>query len=126
MAASDDERIVGEFEPGGGFGQAVGAGRVVGAGHARGEPVRDDGRAHALVVGGDDDLVGARGERPLRDAHDHRLAADVRQRLSRQPRRRMAGRDQDGEAHAGSASISSGVSLRASSSSITGMPSRTG
>ena len=67
--------------------------------------------------------------RALRDAHDHRQAADVGQRLARQPRRGQPRRDQDVEAHASALRPrrqSSAASARASLSSITGMPSRTG
>ena len=72
-------------------------------------------------------LVGTGLHGPVEHAQDHRLAGDVQQRFARQPARRMAGRDDDLErdAHRAWASSSS-VRGRASSSSITGMPSRTG
>ncbi len=130
----DDDLVVGEAQQLRGLGQAVGARRVIGARHARRDAVRDDRIAHALVVGGDDDARRAACQRALGHAHDHRLAGDVGQRLARQARRRVARRNQDGEivqqalghARAARYSYSAGVSLRASSSSITGMPSRTG
>ena len=76
----------------------------------------------------------ARARGLARDAHDHRHAADVGQRLVGQARRRQARRDEDGERHArapqgaGLRRGRGGASraARASLSSITGMPSRTG
>jgi hypothetical protein len=36
------------------------------------------------VIGRHPDFLGARQARPLGDAHDHRLAAEIEQRLGRQ------------------------------------------
>ena len=109
---------------------------------------RGDGLLHTRVVGGDDHARRAALHRALRNPHHHRLAGDVGQRLARQARRRVARGNEDGERGdgippsavarrfrrgasawgrlSGTHSYSAGVSLRASSSSITGMPSRTG
>src|SRR6266850_3790428 len=112
-----------EFEKRNSFGYAVGAGRMIGTRHhapvARGPHRGGD----ALVVGGHMDRRRAALRCPLADPHHHGPPGDVGERLSRKPARRVAGRDEDVEAQATS---SSGGSLRASSSSITGMPSFTG
>src|SRR5262249_28786675 len=89
-----------------------------------------------IVVGRDPGGGGAAFPRTLGYPHDHRLAGDVGERLARQAGRGVARRNQDRGAEEPRPwrgaplrrySISSaGSSLRASSSSITGMPSRIG
>src|SRR5207237_3197548 len=102
--------------------QAIGAGIVIGARHHHRKAVALHRARDALVVGGDVDGSRAARGGPLADAHHHRLAVQVDERLARITRRAVARRDDHYEAHATS---SSGGSLRASSSSITGMPSFT-
>ena len=62
--------------------------------------------------------------RALCDAHDHRQPGDIGQRFVRQARRGQPRRHQHGKGH--DAGCDSEPSERASLSSITGMPSRTG
>ena len=66
-------------------------------------PWRGAGGDDVGVVGRDDDARARRQRGALRDAHDHRQAADVGQRLARQARRRQPRRNQDGEGHAAQA-----------------------
>ena len=121
----DDDGRVGQSELLRGLGQAVGAGRMIGARDAGDEAVRAHRGGDPVVVGGDDDALCACRLRALRDADDHRDAPDLLQRLAREAGRRVAGGDQDGEAGRAH-SYSAGSRRRASSSSITGMPSRMG
>ena len=83
-------------------------------------PLRLDGGLDPRVVGRHDDARRAGLHGALRDPHHHRLAGDIRQRLAGKARRRVARGDDDGELTGHSYSAWS--SLRASSSSITGMP----
>jgi hypothetical protein len=96
---------------------------VVGPGHARLVPVGEHGVADARVVGGHHHTRGAGGAGAIGHAHDHGPSGEVGERLARKPARCVARRDDDGE---GRHSCSPGSSLRASSSSMTGMPSRIG
>ena len=93
----DDDGAVVERKGRRGFGQAIGAGRMVGAGHDCIDAVRRDRPEDSLIVGRNDDPRGTPGTRALGDAHDHGLAANVRQWLSGQPRRCVAGGNKDGE-----------------------------
>src|SRR3954468_6524136 len=119
----DDNLMIGKPQLPRRFGNAVGSGRMIWARHHA--PVaRSPHRAgDALVVGRYVDRGGAALRGPLADPDHHRPSGDVGERFSGKPARRVAGRDEDMEAQATS---SSGGSLRASSSSITGMPSFTG
>ena len=71
------------------------------------------------VVGRDDDFGRAAALSLPRDPHDHRHAGDFRERFTGKARRRVARRDDGDELQ----TSSSGGSLRASSSSMTGMSS---
>ena len=84
-----------------------------------------DGLGDDVAVGGDYHFAdgGLHGAAP--DMHDHRIAVDVGHRLVRQPRRREPRRQQDGELHP-AVGLPASASGRASLSSITGTPSRTG
>src|SRR6185503_12715455 len=93
------------------------------AGHQRAMARLRDRLDDALVVGSYRHAASAARARPLADMHHHRFAAQVRERLAGKSRRRIARRDDYVESQATS---SSGGSLRASSSSITGMPSLIG
>src|SRR6185503_6761489 len=112
-----------ELELRGSVGEAVGARKVVAArGHDL-EAVLLHRVADAVVVGGDVHGGGAAARGALAHAHHHRLAGDIGERLARKARRAVARGDDDVKTQATS---SSGGSLRASSSSITGMPSLIG
>src|SRR5258708_22090026 len=102
---------------------AIGSGSVVGARHQRRVAVAANRLRDPLVVGGDMDRGGSALLRLLADPHHHGLARDVGEGFSWAAAGSVAGGDDDGELHATS---SSGGSLRASSSSITGMLSLTG
>ena len=82
------------------LGDAVGAGGVVGAGHDRAPAELADRVEDALVVGRDDHVGGAlRLAGVLVDVLDEVLAGFAQERLAGQPRRRVPGRDDDGDAH---------------------------
>ena len=119
----DDDVLVAQAELLRGLGEAIGSGSVIRARHHHGEAVLADGGGDALVVGGHVHRDRAALLCALADPHHHRLAREIGERLPRKTRRGVARRDDDGEAHASS---SSGGSLRASSSSMTGMSSFTG
>ena len=124
----DHDGVRGQLQLSGHLGQAVGAGVVprVGQQHlgTKGLAGFDDAR----VVGGDDHAAGGTFLRLLPDMLDHGLAGDVLQRLAGQTTGRIAGRNDDGkgDAHAYLSRRSSVLRVRASLSSITGMPSRIG
>ena len=107
---------------------------LIGARQDCSDSVRRGAVDDTAIVRCNDDAIRAACERAFGNAHDHRLSRDVGQRLAGQARRRPTCRNEDreyrrprpGGAHFGNSSHSSGVSLRASSSSITGMPSRIG
>ncbi|MGF6790849.1 hypothetical protein OKW27_005186 [Paraburkholderia sp. 35.1] len=88
----DDDRVVAPAETRRHFRETVGARRMVGAREYRVEAVVSRRVEHFLRVRRDQHLLRARFARALRDAHDHRFAADVRERLVGQTRRREAGR----------------------------------
>ena len=121
--------VVGQAEQRAGLGQAVAAAGVVGA---RQQRLRRRARAQAATMRASSAATTTRARRrlrrALRDAHHHRQAADVGQRLVGQPRRRQPRRDQDGEASrvGAPARLVVGRACAPRSSSITGMPSRTG
>ncbi|MNL37960.1 hypothetical protein D3C87_1601390 [compost metagenome] len=119
----DDDRVTVESELFAGFGQPVGAAGVVLAGEQRLDAVRLAGVDDGSVIAGHHHAKGAGLAGTLRHAHDHRQAGDVGQRFVGKSRRSQPGRHQNGEAHRPS---SSSDSVRASFSSSTGMPSRTG
>jgi hypothetical protein len=119
----DDDLVAIEAQLLAGFGQPVGAAGMVLAGQDGFDAVRLAGRNDRCIVSGDDHARCARRAGALGHAHHHRHARDVGQGFVGQPRRRQACRHQDGEAHSPS---SSSDSVRASFSSSTGMPSRTG
>src|SRR5213076_1961560 len=91
--------------------------------HQRRVAVRAHRVRDAGVVRGDVHRGGAALGGALAYPYDHRPAAEVGEGFSREAGRRVARGNDDAELHATS---SSGGSLRASSSSITGMPSFTG
>ena len=147
----DHDRLVIERKLRRGFGQAIGASGMIVTGDDGIDAVLGGRGADSPIVGGDDDAPGAARSCALRDAHHHRLAGDVGKWFAGQPRRReprgnqnrehvrtrKRSRDRGTARHAiagmnrflsGSIaySYSEGSSLRASSSSITGMPSRIG
>ena len=75
---------------------AVGAGGVVGARHHGAPPAGlFDGGRDRRRIGRDHDRPDVGLLRAPHHADDHRHAADIGQRLARQPRRGHAGRDQD-------------------------------
>ena len=86
----DDDGIVGQAELPCGLGQTIRAGRMIGRGEAGRDAVRLDGGLDPRIVGRDDDARRAGRHRALGDAHHHRLAGDVRQRLAGKARRRVA------------------------------------
>ena len=112
-------------ELGAGFGQPVAAAGVVGAGQQCLDAVRAAGLENALVVGGDQHARARRLHRTLGHPHHHRYAGDISQGFVGQAGGSQACRNKDGEVQA-QRSSSSSDNTRASSSSITGMPSRTG
>ena len=61
------------------------------------KPCAVDRVAHPGIVGGHDHTLGAAAGGALGDPHDHRLAADVGERLARQARRGVARGNEDGE-----------------------------
>ena len=131
----DDDLVVAQAERVARLGDPIAAVGMMRRRQQRSDAVRGAGRDDLGVVRGDDDARGPRPRGLLRDADDHRHAADVRERLARQASRRQPGRNEDDERHAQrppSPSAAGGVgavsrpSERASLSSITGMPSRTG
>ena len=127
----DDNGVVGEPERRRGFGEPIGPRRMVAPGEHGLDAMRSRCSADALIVGRDRDTLRAARLRPLGDADHERLAGDVGERLPRQPRRRVARGNENSEAQREPAiatdhSYSAGSSLRASSSSMTGIPSRIG
>jgi hypothetical protein len=94
----DDQLVVGQGERLGRLREAVGARGMVGAGHDGIAAVRARRGGDALVVGRDPHRGRAALPRALGDAHHHRLAGDVGERLARQPARRVARGNEDGEA----------------------------
>jgi hypothetical protein len=64
------------------LGQAIGAAGVIGTGQQGAQAVALGRGQHFRMVGGHQHLVGARQQRPLGDAHDHRLAAEIEQGLA--------------------------------------------
>src|SRR6267378_2857856 len=78
----------------------IGAGGVVAAGHDRVMAVPFYGCRDIAVVGGYIHLARAAFACPLRYAHDHGLAPDIRERLPREPAGRETRRDDGGEGHA--------------------------
>src|SRR5437879_3350991 len=119
----DDDVVVSEAQLPRGLRDAIGAGGVLGARHQRRVAVRAHRVRDAGVVRGDVHRGCAALGGALAYPHDHRPAAEVDEGLSREAGRRVARGNNDAELHVTS---SSGGSLRASSSSITGMPSFTG
>src|SRR6478752_7365037 len=96
---------------------------MVSARHERPVAGALDRRADALVVGGDAHAARTARLRALAHVDHHGLAAQIGERLAGNAGRPETRRDDDVKTQATS---SSGGSLRASSSSITGMPSFTG
>jgi hypothetical protein len=105
----------------------IGPALVVRSGHGHVGPELATDIGDALIVGGDHHLSGSTGSSALQHATDQGHAANVEQWLARQPAGAVPRRDDDLE-HAAqdAATSSSGASARASSSSMTGMASRTG
>jgi hypothetical protein len=64
------------------LGQAIGAAGVIGPRQQDPQTMPLGGGQHVRVVGGHQDLVGSGQQGALGDAHDHRLAAEVEQRLA--------------------------------------------
>lgn len=108
------------------LGQAISARFMVGTGQQYFGAERTAGFDDAGVVRGDDHAAGATFTRLLPHMLDHRLAGDRQQRLARQARGAQPGRNHHGEIQVHLSRRSSSVSVRASLSSITGMPSRIG
>jgi hypothetical protein len=106
-----------------GFGEPVGARGVLGSRHQRLVAVLSHGAGDALVVGRHVHGTCAALRRPLAYVHHHRLAVELGKGFAGKSGGCVARGDEDVKRHATS---SSGGSLRASSSSITGMPSFTG
>src|SRR5260370_40537378 len=78
----------------GNFRDPLRAGTVVRAGHARFAPEGLYGFDDALIVGGPDDAVHGLRQLGTRVHHvNHRLPRELDQRLSRHPRRAIAGRN---------------------------------
>ncbi len=124
----DDDLVVGQAQR-----AAASASRSVPVGWSarvmqRGHAVRGDGVATRASSVATTTRAAPLALRALGDAHDHRLAGDVGERLAGQARRRVARGNEDGEAHRrrGLLGLFSAPRRRASSSSITGMPSRIG
>ena len=118
----DNDMRAGIAAPRDDFGNAIGAGGMPARGHDRLEAVAPGRVRDAPIIGGDEHFRGAAPARLLGDAHHHRLARNVRERLAREACRRVAGGNDDAEPH----TSSSGGSLRASSSSMTGISSLIG
>jgi len=121
----DDDRIAMPAALRDHLGQAVGAGRMVAARHQRRHLMRLGSGPHVAMIGRHPDLFRPRQPGAFGDAHDHRLAAKVEQRLGRQAGRCVTRRNDDLEGETRHA-YSSGGSWRASSSSMIGMSSRIG
>jgi hypothetical protein len=66
------------------LGQAVRPADVIGTGQHGAQAVALDRRQHLRMVGGHQHFIGTRQDGTLGDAHDHRLAGQVEQRLARQ------------------------------------------
>src|SRR5690606_36217821 len=107
------------------FLQSVSAGGMISPGHndvaSKGPAGVDD----TPVIGGHSHGGRTAFAGLLPDVADHRLAGDVLQRLARQPGGGETGGYDDVE-HCQLPSLSSASRARASVSSMTGMPSRTG
>ena len=97
----DDDLRVAQPEPSGRLGEAVSARGVVGAGHDRLEAGRRHRVGDALRIGRHGDPRGAGRRCAFGDAHHHRFAADVGERLVGQPRRREPRRDERDEVRHG-------------------------
>jgi len=110
----------------GDFGQAIGAGVMVFAGQHRLGAKPLAGFDDARIVGGHHHTLGAAFAGLFPHPLDHRLVADELQRLARQTGRCVAGRNDNGKGGGHLSRRSSVVRVRASLSSITGMPSRIG
>ncbi|MNM51512.1 hypothetical protein D3C81_625730 [compost metagenome] len=122
----DHDGIGSQAQLGSHFGQAVGTGVMVFAGHqhfgAEGLADLEDAR----VIGGNYHAAGTASARLFPDVLDHRLAGDRQQWLARQARGAQPRRNHNGKGQAHLSRRSSSVRVRASLSSITGMPSRIG
>ena len=99
----DHHRVIGPAGNACAFGQAISAGGVRGRGHRHlhfGQPGQRIG--NALIVGRYPDFTGTGLQRAARHMQNQRLAAQRAQRLARQPRGGIAGRNGDDEfSHAG-------------------------
>ncbi|MNN61007.1 hypothetical protein D3C81_1762210 [compost metagenome] len=108
------------------FGQAIGAGVVIFTGQHHFGAKAIAGLDDARVVGGHHHPLGAAFARLFPDVLDHRLAGDQQQRLARQAGGGITRWNDDGKGCGHLSRRSSVVRVRASDSSITGMPSRIG
>ena len=95
----DDDVVIGPALLFGDFHDPVGTRRMVVVRHHGDGGCRRESVEHAGVIGGDHHVLGGRLKRPFRDANHHGLPANVQERLAGQPRRRVARRYNDGEAH---------------------------
>ena len=93
---------------------------------AKGSKWTTNGCDGAFVVGGDDDGLGPARHGAFPHVAQQRLAGEFEQRLAGQAAGAVARRDVDAETQEASFSTSVSDSSRASSSSITGIPSRIG
>ena len=120
----DDNRIGAPTGLPGNLVRTIGAGLVGGIGHRHHSAEAPAENRHLIGVGGDGHARRTTGARRFPDPLHHRLATEIEQHLARQARGAEARGDDDVEAH--SVAASSSLSVRASSSSITGTPSRIG
>src|SRR6267378_2652326 len=131
----DDQTVRREAEALHDLRDPVSPGRVVASRHDDPMAVPFYGGRDVAVVRRYVYVARAAFSRPLRYSHDHGPASNIGERLSGKPAGRESRRDNGGEGHAKdsrrclpvySLTSSSGGSFLASSSSITGMSSRTG
>ncbi|MNG09169.1 hypothetical protein D3C84_925750 [compost metagenome] len=108
------------------FGQTIGAGIVILTGQHHFGTKSLAGLDDARIVSRDDHTAGAAFARLFPDVLDHRLAGDQQQRLARQAGGGITRWNDDGKGCGHLSRRSSVVRVRASDSSITGMPSRIG
>jgi hypothetical protein len=120
----DDDFVVTPAQGIDDFAEAIRAGRMIRTGQQHIPARRFDGITHTFMIGRNPDFGGPRRQGPFHDPHHHGLAGYVRQRLGGQAGRRETRRHDGLEAqvHQG-APASSALNCRASSASMTGMPS---
>ncbi|MNH10270.1 hypothetical protein D3C79_697440 [compost metagenome] len=122
----DDNGVRSQPELGGHFGQTVSARIMIFTGHQHFSAKGLADLVDTGIISGNHHATGAALACLLPDMLDHRLAGNRQQRLARQAGGSQACRNHHSESQAHLSRRSSSVRVRASLSSITGIPSRIG